>query len=60
MPLARLRAQTSLTTPDALIIATVLSAGIPIVVANDAKWASVIADAVPIVTLGHLDVHVPL
>ena len=36
---ARLRAQTSLKTPDALIIATALSAGISIVVANDAKWA---------------------
>ena len=46
--------------PHALIIATVLSAGISIVVANDAKWASVIADAAPIVTLCHLDVHVPL
>ena len=36
---ARLRAQTNLKTPDALIIATALSEGIPIVVANDAKWA---------------------
>ena len=36
---ARLRARTSLKTPDALIIATALSAGIPIVVANDPKWA---------------------
>ena len=60
MLLARLRAQASLTTPHALIIATALSAGISIVVANDAKWATVIADAVPIVTLCHLDVHVPL
>ena len=57
---ARLRAQTSLTTPDALIIATALSAGISIVVANDAKWATAIADAAPIVTLCHLDGHVPL
>ena len=57
---ARLRAQTSLKTPEALIIATALSAGISIVVANDAKWASVIAEAAPIVTLCHLDVHVPL
>jgi len=39
LPLARLRAQASLTTPHALIIATALSAGISIVVANDAKWA---------------------
>jgi len=35
--LARLPSGSS--TPDALIIATALSAGIPIVVANDAKWA---------------------
>jgi len=57
---ARLRAQASLKTPDALIIATALGAGIPIVIANDAKWASAIADAAPTVTLCHLDAHVPL
>jgi len=58
--LVRLRAQASLKTPHALIIATALSAGISIVVANDARWASVIADAAPTVMLCHLDVHVPL
>jgi predicted nucleic acid-binding protein len=57
---ARLRAQTNLKTPDALIIATALGAGISIVVANDARWASAIADAAPTVTLCHLDAHVPL
>jgi predicted nucleic acid-binding protein len=57
---ARLRAQTSLKTPDALIIATALGAGISIVIANDARWASAIADAAPTVTLCHLDAHVPL
>jgi predicted nucleic acid-binding protein len=57
---ARLSARTSLKTPDALIIATALGAGISIVVANDAKWASAIAGAAPAVTLCHLDEHVPL
>jgi len=57
---ARLRAQTGLKTPDALIIATALGAGISLVIANDAKWASAIADAAPTVTLCHLDAHVPL
>ena len=57
---ARLRAQTSLKTPDALIIATALNAGISILVANDAKWASAIAAAAPVVTLCHLDAHGPL
>jgi predicted nucleic acid-binding protein len=57
---ARLRAQTGLQTPDALIIATALGAGIGFVIANDAKWAAAIADAAPTVTLCHLDAHVPL
>jgi predicted nucleic acid-binding protein len=57
---ARLRARTSLKTPDALIIATALGGGIPIVVANNAKWTRAIADAAPAVTLCHLDEHVPL
>ncbi len=57
---AGLRARTSLKTPDALIIATAMGAGIGIVIANDAKWASAIADAAPTVTLCHLDAHVPL
>jgi predicted nucleic acid-binding protein len=57
---ARLRAQTSLKTPDSLIIATALGAGISIVIANDARWASAIATAAPTLTLCHLDAHVPL
>ena len=56
----RLRAETGLKRPDALIIATALGAGIPLLIANDAKWASAIADAAPTVTLCHLDAHVPL
>jgi predicted nucleic acid-binding protein len=57
---ARLRARTSLRTPDALIIATAVIAEISIVVTNDAKWASAMADAAPAVTLCHLDAHLPL
>ena len=57
---ARLRAQSSLKTPDALIIATALGAGISIVIANDARWASAIADAAPAVKLCRLDAHAPL
>lgn len=56
----RLRALGGLKTPDALVVATALSAGIPIVVANDARWASAIATAAPTITLCHLDAHVPL
>jgi predicted nucleic acid-binding protein len=56
----RLRAVGGLKTPDALVIATALSAGITIVVANDARWASAIAIAAPMFTLCHLDAHVPL
>jgi predicted nucleic acid-binding protein len=56
----RLRAMSSLKTPDGLVVATALSAGIPVVVANDARWASAIAAAAPTVTLCHLDAHVPL
>jgi hypothetical protein len=49
-----------LKTPDGLVVATALSAGIPVVVANDAGWASAIAAAAPAVTFCHLDAHVPL
>ena len=56
----RLRAVSGLKTPDGLVVATALSAGIPVVVANDARWASAIAAAAPAVTLCHLDAHVPL
>ena len=56
----RLRAVSGLKTPDGLVVATALSAGIPVVVANDARWASAIAAAAPTVTLCHLDAHVPL
>lgn len=57
---ARLRAQTTLRTPDSLIIATAVGAGISIVIANDARWASAIASAAPTLTLCHLDAHLPL
>ena len=56
----RLRALGGLKTPDALVIATALSAGITIVVANDARWVSALTAAAPTVTLCHLDAHVPL
>jgi predicted nucleic acid-binding protein len=56
----RLRAVSGLKTPDGLVVATALSAGIPVVVANDARWANAIAAAAPTVTLCHLDAHVPL
>ena len=56
----QLRALGGLKTPDGLVVATALSAGIPIVVANDARWASAITAAAPTVRLCHLDAHVPL
>jgi predicted nucleic acid-binding protein len=56
----QLRALGGLKTPDALVIATALSAGIPIVVANDARWAGAITAAAPTITLCHLDAHMPL
>ena len=56
----RLRALGGLKTPDALVIATALSAGITIVVANDARWVSALTAAAPTITLCHLDAHVPL
>jgi hypothetical protein len=46
--------------PDALVIATALAVGIPIVITNDAKWAGAIADGAPTLTLCHLDAHLPL
>lgn len=56
----RLRALGGLKTPDALVLATAMSAGTPIVVANDTRWASAIAAAALTITLCHLDAHVPL
>ena len=56
----RLRALSGLKTPDGLVVATALSAGIPVVVANDARWATALAAAAPTVTLCHLDAHVSL
>jgi predicted nucleic acid-binding protein len=56
----RLRALGGLKTPDALVIAAALSAGITIVVANDARLVSALTAAAPTVTLCHLDAHVPL
>jgi predicted nucleic acid-binding protein len=55
----RLRALGGLKTPDALVIATALRAGIPIVVANDARWVSALTAAAPTITLCHLDAHLP-
>jgi predicted nucleic acid-binding protein len=52
---ARLRAETNLRTPDALIIATASVLSIPIVVANDGQWAGAIATAAPAIRLVHLD-----
>jgi predicted nucleic acid-binding protein len=57
---ARLRARTGVKMPDALVIATALAVGIPIVITNDAKWATAIADCAPALTLCHLDAHLPL
>ncbi len=57
---ARLRAVTSLRTPDALVIATAGVLGIPIVVTNDAKWQAAIATAELSLGLCHLDAHLPL
>ena len=57
---ARLRARTGVKMPDALVIATALAVGIPIVITNDAKWATAIADGAPALTLCHLDAHLPL
>jgi predicted nucleic acid-binding protein len=57
---ARLRAESNLRTPDALIIATASVHNIPIVVANDDQWTKPIATSVPSVTLCHLDAHAPI
>jgi predicted nucleic acid-binding protein len=57
---ARLRAATSLKTPDALILATAQMSGIEHVVANDASWAKAIGKVALSVTLCHLDVHAPI
>jgi predicted nucleic acid-binding protein len=56
---ARLRAETGLKTPDALVVATASAALIPVLVANDDKWAKAIAAAVPRLTLCHLEGHAP-
>ena len=56
----RLVALGGLKTPRALVIATALSAGITIVVANDARWVRALTAAAPTITLCHLDAHVPL
>jgi len=56
---ARLRAVSSLQTPDALVIATASVHGIPIIVANDDKWLRAIASSGQSATLFHLDAHLP-
>ena len=57
---ARLRAVSSLRTPDALVIATASVHGIPIIVANDDKWLRAIASSGQSATLCNLDAHLPI
>ncbi|MGC8634145.1 MAG: type II toxin-antitoxin system VapC family toxin [Candidatus Limnocylindrales bacterium] len=54
---ARLRAETGLGTPDALIVATALGERIPVVVSNDARWRGAIARGAPELDLVPLDAH---
>lgn len=57
---ARIRAETKLRTPDALVIATASTMGQALVVANDAQWERAISTATPGVQLCHLDAHAPM
>ena len=57
---ARIRAASGLKTPDAVVLATAVVAGVRIVVANDDRWATAIAKATPGLTLCRLEAHLPL
>jgi predicted nucleic acid-binding protein len=57
---ARIRAETRIRTPDALIVATAIVAGVKTVVTNDARWSEAILKAAPDLALCHLDAHLPL
>jgi predicted nucleic acid-binding protein len=52
---AAIRAATALRTPDAIVLATAIAGGHPIVVANDARWAAAIERAGLNLALFHLD-----
>lgn len=54
---ARIRARSAAPTPDALILASGLRAGVGVVVANDAAWQRIIGRAGLEFTLCHLDAH---
>ncbi len=57
---ARVRAASGLRAPDALVIATALVAGIPLVVANDVRWERALAALGSPISLCHLDAHTPI
>jgi predicted nucleic acid-binding protein len=54
---ARIRAETRLPMADALILATAVQLDLPDVVANDDRWPSVVASALPGIRLCHLGEH---
>jgi len=52
---ARIRALTGMRTPDALIVASALVAGVDIVVTNDRSWPGAVADVAPDLRVCRLD-----
>lgn len=54
---ARVRAETKVSMPDALILATASVRGIGVIVANDDRWAGALAGALPTVGLCRLKDH---
>ena len=57
---ARLRADSQLRTPDALILATALVSGASVVVTNDARWRNAAPKIVPELSICYLQDHLPL
>ena len=54
---ARVRALTAGPTPDAIVLATGQVVGAMVAVANDARWAPIVAKAQLVLALCHLDDH---
>ena len=56
---ARIRAQTGLPMPDALILSTAMVLGIGHVVANDDRWRGAVEKVLPTIQLCHLGGYLP-
>jgi predicted nucleic acid-binding protein len=56
---ARVRAETGLPMPDALILASAVGLGIGHVVANDDRWPAAVAFSLPKIAHVHLGDHLP-